>query len=421
MRMRDIVPVAIALLALGCETPDPEGAQRDVSGPATPKPGSAEPDAQERSGEPPKATGEPRDAPAKRWTVETYDERLVWMNESAVTELVFEFTSGVALSTPVEDGLRIDGLGRGSVAAEIGLRPGDVLKSLDGQATTPAAMHDAWARSRHSGFLDLVRVRGSEETSIRLWLRSASPGPTPARVAAAVVHLGVKVLDESRRVVDRDLLEVLHGRESLAVHDELWSSLGISPRAEVVRVEADNVDPPKREAALAAIVEQREAKAFEVLVVEGSDERRLQYEVGSGIAPASVLDRIREHKQRPLLNSPWRSGVEGEGDFRVRLEKSVLDELVSNPSAFAKTARVVPSQKDGEVVGFKLYGIRRDTLLDQLGFQNGDMITSVQGLATNSIENVMTVMKQLGDKEPSTIRVGVVRRGKDIEIEIEME
>jgi hypothetical protein len=375
---------------------------------------------------------EPRDAPAGQWSTKVYDERLVWLDPAAATELALELGSGVVTMTTTPKGVRIDGIGRGAVAAEIGLRPGDVITSVEGGPPTAVGLHDAWARARRTEVIDLERLRDGETTTVRLWLSGSSREPPKRQVAAAVAYLGVRVLDESRRVIDRELLRALAGSSLLAGYDTLWRSLGIPSGSTIARIDEDNLTD--RRAAFEALVARADAKAFEVLVVDDREQRTLQYEVGEGIMPKEALDRVRSDAEAETLRRPPVGGstrlpedlaeqidekIEVVSDDHYRIDKEFLSDLMANPSNLARQARIIPAQKDGEVVGFKFYGIRRGSLLGRLGFQNGDTLTAVNGKAVDGVDQALEAYTDFRTAE--TLKVDLIRRGKELTLQIDIE
>jgi S1-C subfamily serine protease len=101
---------------------------------------------------------------------------------------------------------------------------------------------------------------------------------------------------------------------------------------------------------------------------------------------------------------------------RCELERGALDELLANPTLLARQARVIPALKDGEAVGFKLYGIRRGSLFSLLGIQNGDLIRSVDGIDLGDAEAAMEAYAKLRDA--AQIEFELDRRGRPVSLEI---
>lgn len=98
---------------------------------------------------------------------------------------------------------------------------------------------------------------------------------------------------------------------------------------------------------------------------------------------------------------------EAKGDrWECTIDRAFIDHVLANPALLAKQARVVPSLRDGETRGYRLYGIRPGTLPKLLSFKNGDMITAVNGTPLDSIDAAMELYTKL-------------RKAKSFEIEIE--
>ena len=98
------------------------------------------------------------------------------------------------------------------------------------------------------------------------------------------------------------------------------------------------------------------------------------------------------------------------------IQRSFVDEIMANPAVLAKQARVVPHQRDGKTVGFKLFSIRRGTLPKLLLFKNGDTITGVNGSDLTSIDEAMALYTKL--RRASTLTFSIIREDKEEEIEV---
>ncbi len=101
------------------------------------------------------------------------------------------------------------------------------------------------------------------------------------------------------------------------------------------------------------------------------------------------------------------------------VERAFVEQLMANPAMLAKQARIVPKQKDDEVLGYKLYGIRRGSLPKLLGLKNGDMITAVNGEELKSMDKAMALYTKL--RRASNLSVSIERKGKTITKEIQIQ
>jgi len=101
------------------------------------------------------------------------------------------------------------------------------------------------------------------------------------------------------------------------------------------------------------------------------------------------------------------------------VERAFVEQLMANPALLAKQARIVPKQKDDEVLGYKLYGIRRGSLPKLLGLKNGDMLTAVNGEDLKSMDKAMALYTKL--RRASNLSVSIERKGKTINKEIQIQ
>jgi general secretion pathway protein C len=75
----------------------------------------------------------------------------------------------------------------------------------------------------------------------------------------------------------------------------------------------------------------------------------------------------------------------------------------------------VPEQKDGKVLGIRLFGIRPDTLLGTLGLQNGDRLEAINGFNMGSPEKALEAYARL--RTASNLNVKVSRKGAPLSID----
>lgn len=81
---------------------------------------------------------------------------------------------------------------------------------------------------------------------------------------------------------------------------------------------------------------------------------------------------------------------------------------------FTAQQRIVPEFEAGVQVGFKLFAIRADSILDRLGLKNGDSVRWVNGFELNSPERALEIYSKL--RQARSISVGLIRDGKQIDL-----
>ena len=99
-------------------------------------------------------------------------------------------------------------------------------------------------------------------------------------------------------------------------------------------------------------------------------------------------------------------------DTEYSVTREMVDKVLANQAALMRSARIVPHEVDGKVVGVKLYGIRRNSLLGQLGLQNGDLMRAINGYDMTSPDRALEAYSKL--RSTDSLTVAVQRRGSNL-------
>jgi general secretion pathway protein C len=124
--------------------------------------------------------------------------------------------------------------------------------------------------------------------------------------------------------------------------------------------------------------------------------------------PAQVPPSTGEPQDE--LTAKLDQGIKKMSEDNYEVDRALVNELLANPMAVARGARIVPSVKDGQPNGFKLYAIRPNSVYAKLGMRNGDTISSVNGFDLSSPDRALEVYTKV--REASNLSVSVIRRGK---------
>jgi len=100
-------------------------------------------------------------------------------------------------------------------------------------------------------------------------------------------------------------------------------------------------------------------------------------------------------------------------EFHV--DRQVVDRVLENQAELMKSARIVPEQENGKVVGIRLFGIRPDTLLGALGMENGDRLQTINGFDMTSPEKALEAYARLRTADRLTVQIN--RRGQNINLD----
>lgn len=143
------------------------------------------------------------------------------------------------------------------------------------------------------------------------------------------------------------------------------------------------------------------------------------------VARAVASQRMGEMPERPAVaNSMPRTSTSTQSaptgaptTVRSRITRSELSAAIENPRT-ALQARVVPRVRDGRANGFVLYGIRVGTLLARAGFQNGDVVTHMNGIELAEGEPLVELFTRV--RAPHHISVMGTRRDAPLSVEIDV-
>jgi general secretion pathway protein C len=109
---------------------------------------------------------------------------------------------------------------------------------------------------------------------------------------------------------------------------------------------------------------------------------------------------------------PSGEGIKKLDEHRYQIERSTVNNALSNMNDLAMQARIVPSFKNGQPNGFKLFSIRPDSLYAKIGIQNGDVIQRLNGFDMNSPDKALEAYTKL--KSANAIDMQVERNGQTV-------
>jgi len=111
------------------------------------------------------------------------------------------------------------------------------------------------------------------------------------------------------------------------------------------------------------------------------------------------------------VDEKLKKGITRNGnDFTVTRE--AFDTIFKDQNDLSKSVRIVPEHVEGKVVGIRLFGIRSESKLGVLGFENGDRIEKVNGMSLDRPEEALELYGKL--KTTSKFTVEGQRKGQPI-------
>ena len=98
--------------------------------------------------------------------------------------------------------------------------------------------------------------------------------------------------------------------------------------------------------------------------------------------PPPVADDLRDRIKRL-----------SEGNFQV--QRDDVEDAVRNPAELFSEARILPKYENGAMVGVQLSSIKPGSLFEEIGIQNGDTVTQVNGITVTSPQDSAALLKEL--------------------------
>jgi len=113
-----------------------------------------------------------------------------------------------------------------------------------------------------------------------------------------------------------------------------------------------------------------------------------------------------------LADPDLAKGIKKLGEHNYELQRGTLESVLGNMNLLSRSARIVPEMKDGKAAGFRLFAVRPDGPFAMIGMQNGDIISSINGLEITSPEKALEVYAKL--KSASHLSLGMERNGQKV-------
>jgi hypothetical protein len=129
----------------------------------------------------------------------------------------------------------------------------------------------------------------------------------------------------------------------------------------------------------------------------------------TSVEPRPVIER-EVGMLEPLVDV--RDVVQCPEENLCRIDRALAEALIVQRSVRAWAPRVVPSIRDGEVFGVKLYGVRQGTLTAALGLRNGDLVRSIDGRPLTGMDEAMAVYTSL--RQATSFELEVLREDERI-------
>ncbi len=140
---------------------------------------------------------------------------------------------------------------------------------------------------------------------------------------------------------------------------------------------------------------------LKVIILNNGHREFIDLEAGGTAAPAPVAAAPKQQGN---------DGIRRLDDHHFQIERSTVNNALANLNELAMQARIVPSFKNGQANGFKLFSIRPDSLYSKIGIQNGDVIQRINGYDMNSPDKALEAYTKL--RNAGALDLTVERNGQ---------
>jgi len=137
--------------------------------------------------------------------------------------------------------------------------------------------------------------------------------------------------------------------------------------------------------------------------------------LNASVAAAPADGTAAPREPATVLPSELSSRIKRVNAGEFLLDRGAVDSILENHAQLLRGSRMTPAWKDGALTGFKLDRIQSDSLLGRLGFENGDQVEAINGIAITSPETALQAYTKL--RNARELRVRVARGGKPMSID----
>lgn len=130
--------------------------------------------------------------------------------------------------------------------------------------------------------------------------------------------------------------------------------------------------------------------------------------------------RLSKKVGKLALNPEIAEGITKVSDTQVAVERSVVDRVLQDPSAFMSVARIVPvKDKASGAAMIRLSGVRDGSLLSTLNLKNGDFLASINGFDLSNPEQALSAYARL--RTADKLSLEVMREGKPVTLQVSIQ
>jgi hypothetical protein len=130
-------------------------------------------------------------------------------------------------------------------------------------------------------------------------------------------------------------------------------------------------------------------------------------------------EREKADLERDKVLANLDAEIKRKDDSHYTITRRGADAIMANLPSIARSMRIVPEAKGGKPIGFRLLALRPGAILTRVGFQNGDIVRSLNDNELTSPEKAVEAYARF--RATGVMRAGFVRDSKPLWVEIKIE
>jgi general secretion pathway protein C len=160
-----------------------------------------------------------------------------------------------------------------------------------------------------------------------------------------------------------------------------------------------------------------------VWLMNGSSRCQMQVhgekKVAAAPAPVPPPSEGKPRGKSSKIPADMAAKIHKVSETQFDIERSLVDQVLENQAELMKSARIVPEKEGDKVVGIRLFGVRPESLLGNLGIENGDRLQSINGFEMSDPQKALEAYARL--RSADKLQVTVNRRGKPMTIDFNIK
>jgi general secretion pathway protein C len=184
---------------------------------------------------------------------------------------------------------------------------------------------------------------------------------------------------------------------TLAAGDASWAALEDTGSRQnlVARVNEPLCRPsPYKSCAYGNVILQRVERCRIVLENQNRHEELRLESLSACVGPGAVAARSPSPNPAAARARGVRAPVQRLAENRFAVPRADVETAAQNPAALYSQARILPRYEEGRMVGVQLNAIRPGSLFAQVGIQDGDTVTQVNGVTVSTPEDGQRLLQE---------------------------